>query len=102
MNNFLVTGILGDDPIQKNLREGSVTKFNIRNTEPFTMPDGETRETITWFNCEAWKKIGSSAMQDLRKDDQVLITGKFVVENWIEGKEKKIRYLVKVLKYEKL
>lgn len=101
MNKFLFAGILGNDPEVKQLKNGAVTKFNVRITEEFTKMNGESGESILWVNCEAWSSLGEVCADRLRAGDYCKFEGKLVTEQW-EGKNgKKFRYIIKLISFKK-
>lgn len=102
MNKYLFDGTLIGDPEQKDLRGGKVVRFNVRNSEGFRLPSGETAESVIYLNCEAWGRLGDVVQRDLKKGDKANFEGKFVIEKWMEGGDKKMRYLVKVSGFEKI
>lgn len=94
MNKVIFSGELGADPVVKELQSGRlIAKFNIAVVE---------KNEMIWVSCEGWDEIAEITQASLKKNDYVLVEGKFRVEKWSEDGQKKIKYIVRMNRIEKL
>jgi single-strand DNA-binding protein len=72
-----LTGRLGRDPEVKNVGDNSVTSFSLAVS-------GFKKDDVSWFNCEAWGKVGEIIAQYCSKGKQVGVGGTIKIDNWTD------------------
>lgn len=84
MQTVQIIGRLGRDPETRYLDSGTaVTNFSVAVGEQWKDRNtGEKRERTTWFNCEAWGRLGEIVSEYLHKGAQCYVRGKMVNEEW--------------------
>tara|TARA_R110000824_G_scaffold17620_3_gene71132 strand:- start:19 stop:393 length:375 start_codon:yes stop_codon:yes gene_type:complete len=74
-----MTGRLTRDPETTETKTSSVTKFSIA-------VNGFKKDSVSFFDCEAWGKVGEIVQQYCAKGKQVAISGTIRIDRW-EDKE---------------
>lgn len=90
INQVIIEGRLGKDPVVHTFGERSIFKFTLAFRENWKdRKSGEWKEKTSWFNVDA---VGASSwiVENLKKGDLVVCTGKVVVDNW-ENPETKVK-----------
>lgn len=78
INKIVVSGRVGHE--EKN-EEKQIVKFTLANTYETKMPDGKYNKKTSWFNCIAF---GAYAMKVIHKGYRLAVTGKIVIEEYID------------------
>lgn len=82
MNNWSITGNLGQDCRTNNVSGTAVANFSVAVKAGF----GEKSQTI-WVDCALWgKRAESGLIQYLKKGQQVGVTGELSTETGNDGK----------------
>lgn len=98
INHVTLEGRLGKDPeVQTFKGNETVVKFTLAYRETWKDRNtNEWKEKIYWFNVETRYNVNRLSQQ-LKKGDLVVLTGKVVVENWLNPETKVKSNFVKVV-----
>jgi single-strand DNA-binding protein len=71
-----LVGNLGSDPESRFTPGGDMTcTFSVAVNKTWKDASGQTQSKTTWFRVTAWRKLGETASQYLKKGMKVLIVG---------------------------
>lgn len=90
LNSILVEGNLVRNPSSKILPSGMpVCDFVIASNRSHRMNEGFEKE-VSYFDIEAWSRLGSSCAQNLEKGRGVRVVGRLKQDRWLdtEGKQR--------------
>tara|TARA_R110002051_G_scaffold72650_2_gene131297 strand:+ start:1123 stop:1497 length:375 start_codon:yes stop_codon:yes gene_type:complete len=73
--NTTMTGRLTRDPETTETKTSSVTKFSIA-------VNGFKKDNVSFFDCEAWGKVGEIVQEYCGKGKQVAISGTIRIDRW--------------------
>ena len=74
---IIIVGNLGRDPEMRYTPDGTpVTTFSVATNRKWTNADGSPREETVWFRVTAWRQLGETCNQYLRKGRPVLVEGR--------------------------
>lgn len=74
--SITLVGNLGSEPESRYLPAGDmVTTFSVAVNKTWKDASGQTQSKATWFRVSAWRKLGETASQYLKKGMKVLIVG---------------------------
>ena len=62
--------------------ETSVARFSIASNRKHRGRDGETREDVTYVDCEAWGRTAELVAQYLSKGSGALVEGRLKLDRW--------------------
>lgn len=98
LNKTLIIGNLTKDPESKVLPGGQYTivSFSIAVNKRSRGSDGQKKEEVSFFDCEAWNKTGELVMQYCKKGRSVLVEGHLQQDRW-ESQEGQKRSKVKIV-----
>lgn len=85
LNKTLIIGNLGCDPKTKQVGDRSVTEFSVAVNRRFAA-QGEARQETTWFQVEAWGRVGEVCAQYLTKGRPVFVEGRIKIDAWDNDK----------------
>lgn len=96
LNSILLEGNLVRDPMSKVLPSGMpVCDFVVATNRTFRQNDVFEKET-SFFDVEAWSKLGASCASNLAKGRGVRVVGRLKQDRWFDG-EGKQRSRVKIV-----
>jgi single-strand DNA-binding protein len=90
LNSILLEGNLTRDPETKTLSTGSqVCNFSIAS-DRFYRQNESTEKEVSYFDVEAWARLGIACAQNLKKGRGVRVVGRLKQDRWLdpEGKQK--------------
>lgn len=90
LNSILLEGNLVKDPESKTLAAGAqVCNFTVASDRFYHQNDGMEKE-VSYFDVEAWAKLGLACSQNLKKGRGVRVVGRLKQDRWTdsEGKTK--------------
>jgi single-strand DNA-binding protein len=90
LNSILLEGNLTRDPESKTLSTGTqVCNFSIAS-DRFYRQNESTEKEVSYFDVEAWAKLGLACSQNLKKGRGVRVVGRLKQDRWTdsEGKAK--------------
>lgn len=77
LNRICIIGNVGRDPEARQAGDKTVVSFSVACTEK-----RGGNESTTWFNIEAWDKLGEIVNKYVTKGKQVYIEGRVVIDEW--------------------
>ncbi len=90
LNSILLEGNLVRDPENKTLPTGSqVCSFSMAS-DRFYKQNDELEKEVSYFDVEAWSRLGQSCSENLKKGRGVRVVGRLKQDRWTdtEGKTK--------------
>lgn len=92
LNSILLEGNLTRDPDSKTLATGTqVCNFSVASDRFYRQGAGEgTEKEVSYFDVEAWARLGIACSQNLKKGRGVRVVGRLKQDRWVdtEGKTK--------------
>lgn len=84
MNKVLLIGNLGQDPETKTFGSGAnVCNFSLATNKKFKDKNtGETKQTTTWHQCQAWNKTADLCSTYLKKGSKVFVEGEINISHY--------------------
>ena len=83
LNHVTLAGRLTRDPELKAVQDRSVCTFSLAlNRRWKDQATGDTREEVTFVDCEAWARTGELIGQYLRKGSTCYIEGRLKLDRW--------------------
>ena len=74
---LIIIGNLGSDAELRYTSDGTpVASFSLAVNRKWTNQDGSPGEETTWFRVSAWRKLGESLNQYLKKGTRVMVIGR--------------------------
>ncbi len=77
MNIIHIIGNLGREPETRQVGDHTVCNFSVAVTKKIK---GEDK--TTWFNIQAWNKLGEICDKFLNKGSKVMISGELIIEEY--------------------
>lgn len=96
LNEVRLIGNLTKDPESRQAGSNTITSFAVAVNRKWTGKDGQVKEEVSFFDCDAWGKTGELVMQYLKKGRQVLVLGRLQQERW-EAQDGQKRSKVKIV-----
>lgn len=98
LNKVMLMGNLTRDPETRHTQGGnSITNLSVAVNRKYKTGTGETKEEVTFVDCEAWGKTGEAIAQYLCKGRGIFIEGRLRLNQWeTEGGEKRSKLMVSV------
>ncbi|HOX33590.1 MAG TPA: single-stranded DNA-binding protein [Spirochaetales bacterium] len=90
LNSILLEGNLVRDPEQKTLPSGSsVCEFAVAS-DRFYKQNDELEKEVSYFDVEAWSRLGAACSQNLKKGRGVRVVGRLKQDRWTdpEGRQR--------------
>jgi single-strand DNA-binding protein len=90
LNSILLEGNLTRDPESKTLTTGSqVCNFTVAS-DRFYRQNENTEKEVSFFDVEAWARLGLACSENLKKGRGVRVVGRLKQDRWTdtEGKQK--------------
>lgn len=82
-NQVIIMGNLTRDPEVRTIPSGqSVCSFSLAVNRSWTGSDGQTQESVDFFDIVAWGKLGELVGQYLRKGRKALVVGRLQTRTW--------------------
>jgi single-strand DNA-binding protein len=91
LNSILVEGNLVRDPATKTLPSGNqVCDFTLATNRYYKAGEQGLEEEVSYFDVEAWSRLGTTCAQYLKKGRGVRVVGRLKQDRWMdpEGKQK--------------
>lgn len=91
MNQAILIGRAGKDPEKRSVGQNntSIATFSLCTSEP--IPNSKDYKS-TWHNIKCWGKTADRAYDDIRKGDEVFVSGKIEQESWDDKASGKKQY----------
>ena len=85
LNSILLEGNLVRDPESKTLATGSqVCNFTVASDRFYKQNEGMEKE-VSYFDVEAWSRLGVACSQNLKKGRGVRVVGRLKQDRWTDG-----------------
>lgn len=82
-----VVGRIGQEPERRTTSRGDVVQFSVARNERVRQPDGSWAQgETTWFQVNAWDRLGANAAASLHKGQPVVVHGLMQTRQW-EGQD---------------
>lgn len=92
MNKIIITGNLTRDPVLRTTRNGiNVCQFTVAINDY-----GANGNTVQYVNVNAWRQLGDSCAQYLKKGRKVLVEGKAHVYAWMARENNEARGAIEI------
>jgi single-strand DNA-binding protein len=96
LNSILIEGNLVKDPASRTLPSGTqVCNFVLASNRSYKQNDVYEKE-VSFFDVEAWARLGVSCAQNLTKGRGVRVVGRLHQDRWLDH-EGKNRSMVKIV-----
>lgn len=97
LNSILVEGNLVRDPSTKTLSSGNqVCDFTLATNRYHKSGEQGMEEEVSYFDVEAWSRLGATCSQYLKKGRGVRVVGRLKQDRWTDP-EGKSRTKVKIV-----
>jgi single-strand DNA-binding protein len=88
LNSILLEGNLARDPESKTLATGTqVCNFTVAS-DRFYRQNDNTEKEVSYFDVEAWSKLGLACSQNLKKGRGVRVVGRLKQDRWTDSEGK--------------
>lgn len=88
LNSILLEGNLTKDPESKTLSTGTqICNFSIAS-DRFYRQNDNTEKEVSYFDVEAWSKLGLACSQNLKKGRGVRVVGRLKQDRWTDPEGK--------------
>jgi single-strand DNA-binding protein len=85
LNSILLEGNLVRDPESKTLATGTqVCNFTVASDRFYKQSEGTEKE-VSYFDVEAWSRLGLACSQNLKKGRGVRVVGRLKQDRWTDG-----------------
>jgi len=82
LNRVVLIGRLTKDPELKYTPSNTaVCSFSLANNKTY-VKDGEKKDSVSFFNCIAWAKLGEVIAQYCKKGKQLAVEGRIQQRSW--------------------
>lgn len=82
-SKVVIAGNLTRDPELRTTTGGSnVCGFSVAVNRVYRDSSGEQKESVSFFDCSAWNKLGETINQYAKKGTGVLISGRLEQRSW--------------------
>ncbi|MGO8695485.1 MAG: single-stranded DNA-binding protein [Rectinemataceae bacterium] len=96
LNSILLEGNLVRDPESKTLATGTkVCDFTVAS-DRFYKQNEEMEKEVSYFDIEAWARLGQACSENLKKGRGVRVVGRLKQDRWVDP-EGKPRSKVKIV-----
>ena len=96
LNSILIEGNLTRDPVLTETPKGTpVCNMTVASNRFYKM-DEELQKEVSFFDVEAWSRLGESCSQNLHKGRGVRVVGRLKQDRWTDG-DGKIHDRIKIV-----
>lgn len=97
INNITLLGRLGRDPDLQTFGSGNKVTLRLASSESWkNKQTGEKVEETCWVDAVAWNGLADVLHRYLAKGDQVLVTGRLVLDEWEKDGQKRSKHYIKI------
>ena len=98
LNRVLLAGNLTRDPqVQFFANERAVANFGLAINRRSKAADGQTREEVTFVDCEAWGREAELIAQYCQKGKGIFIEGRLRLDTWADKEDGTKRSKLKIV-----
>jgi single-strand DNA-binding protein len=73
----------------------AVTTFGVAINESYKNKEGETVESVTFVDVDAWGRQAEVIAENLKKGSPIFVEGKLILDTWEKDGEKRTRMKVR-------
>jgi single-strand DNA-binding protein len=89
LNSILVEGNLVRDPNFRSTPSGNqVCDFTVATNRNYKIADQKYENEVSYFDVEAWARLGSACAQNLKKGRGVRVVGRLKQDRWTDTEGK--------------
>ena len=89
LNGILVEGNLVRDPNFRSTPSGNqVCDFTVATNRNYKIADQKYENEVSYFDIEAWARLGSACAQNLKKGRGVRVVGRLKQDRWTDTEGK--------------
>ncbi|OQB94816.1 MAG: Single-stranded DNA-binding protein [Spirochaetes bacterium ADurb.Bin110] len=89
LNSILVEGNLVRDPNFRSTPSGNqVCDFTVATNRNYKIADQKYENEVSYFDIEAWARLGSACAQNLKKGRGVRVVGRLKQDRWTDTEGK--------------
>lgn len=86
LNSILVEGNLVRDPTLHETPSGNqVCDFTLATNRSYRVADQKYEHEVSYFDVEAWSRLGAACAQNLRKGRGVRVVGRLKQDRWTDS-----------------
>ncbi|HBE46238.1 MAG: single-stranded DNA-binding protein [Spirochaetia bacterium] len=89
LNSILVEGNLVRDPNLRGTPSGNqVCDFTVATNRSYKVADQKYENEVSYFDVEAWSRLGAACAQNLKKGRGVRVVGRLKQDRWTDTEGK--------------
>jgi len=89
LNSILVEGNLVRDPNLRSTPSGNqVCDFTLATHRNYKIADQKYENEVSYFDIEAWSRLGAACAQNLKKGRGVRVVGRLKQDRWTDTEGK--------------
>jgi len=89
LNSILVEGNLVRDPNYRSTTSGNqVCDFTLATNRSYKIADQKYENEVSYFDIEAWARLGAACAQNLKKGRGVRVVGRLKQDRWTDTEGK--------------
>ncbi len=89
LNSILVEGNLVRDPNYRSTTSGNqVCDFTLATNRSYKIADQKYENEVSYFDIEAWARLGAACAQNLKKGRGVRVVGRLKQDRWTDSEGK--------------
>jgi len=89
LNSILVEGNLVRDPNYRSMPSGNqVCDFTVATNRSYKIADQKYENEVSYFDIEAWARLGAACAQNLKKGRGVRVVGRLKQDRWTDTEGK--------------
>ncbi len=93
----LIVGRVGRDPELRVTPHGvPVASFSVAVNHRTTDAAGQPAERTKWFRVTAWRKLGETCTQYVKKGQRVLVAGEIEASAWVDPKDSSVHAALEI------
>lgn len=82
-SKVVIAGNLVRDPELRSTSAGtSVCSFSVAVNRSYRAGDGSTKDSVSYFDCSAWSKLGETIAEYAKKGTGILLSGRLNQRTW--------------------
>ncbi|EMY62085.1 single-stranded DNA-binding protein [Leptospira terpstrae] len=106
LSYIILDGNLTADPEEKTIAGGkTLANFTVAVNHTSNNQEGKDKEEVSFFEVEAWEKLGENCVEFLRKGSKVTVMGNLKQNRWktSEGENKsKFRVIASTVRFDSI
>lgn len=83
LSYIILDGNLTSDPEEKTITGGkTIASFTVAVNHSQNNPDAKEKDDVSFFEVEAWEKLGENCVEYLKKGSKVTVMGNLKQNRW--------------------